>query len=89
MTDYESLVNALRKHRGWAPNETLDAAADAIEVLMRDFRDYISSQVKRDRGVYACCYCKNRESKYYPGCEHEECDGVSGWEYGEPKEETE
>ena len=68
-------------------------AADAIEELSRierDFQQYISDQVKREKGVYACCYCKNRKSanKYEPGCIHEECDGVSGWQYGTPKEET-
>ena len=92
-TNYDALVKALREHRGWALNETLDAAADAIEELNRmerDFRQYISDQVKREKGVYACCYCKNRESanKYEPGCIHEECDGVSRWQYGTPKEET-
>lgn len=67
-------------------------AADAIEEMNRmerDFRQYISDQMKREKGVYACCYCKNRESayKYEPGCTHEECDGVSGWEYGTPTED--
>ena len=33
MTDYDALVKALREHRGWALNETHDAAADAIEDL--------------------------------------------------------
>lgn len=36
MTDYTELVKALREQRGWALNETLDAAADAIEELKRD-----------------------------------------------------
>lgn len=68
-------------------------AANVIEKLSSmecDFRQYISDQVKREKGVYACFCCKNRESanKYEPGCSHEECDGVSGWEYGTPKEET-
>ena len=35
MTDYDALVKALREHRGWALNETLDAAADAIEELLQ------------------------------------------------------
>lgn len=32
---YEELIKALREHRGWALNETLDAAADAIEELLQ------------------------------------------------------
>ena len=32
---YEDLVKRLRTHNGWALNETLDAAADAIEELSR------------------------------------------------------
>ena len=35
MTDYDALVKALREYRGWALNETLDAAADAIEELLQ------------------------------------------------------
>lgn len=30
---YDELVKRLREHNGWALNETLDAAADAIERL--------------------------------------------------------
>ena len=58
--------------------------------IERDFKRYISDQVNRATGVYACCYCKHRESTnvYAPGCTHDECDGVSEWEYGAPKEET-
>lgn len=33
MMDYSELVKRLREHNGWALNETLDAAADAIEEL--------------------------------------------------------
>lgn len=32
---YEALVKRLREHNGWALNETLDEAADAIEELQR------------------------------------------------------
>ena len=32
---YEELVKRLREHNGWALNETLDEAADAIEELLR------------------------------------------------------
>lgn len=33
---YEELVKRLRSHNGWALNETLDEAADAIEELSRE-----------------------------------------------------
>ena len=36
MADYTELVKKLREHNGWALNETLDAAADAIEELTKD-----------------------------------------------------
>lgn len=36
MRDYEELVKRLREHNGWALNETLDQAADAIEELSED-----------------------------------------------------
>lgn len=39
---YEDLVKRLREHNGWALNETLDKAADAIEELSayaRQFED--------------------------------------------------
>ena len=32
---YEELVQRLRSHNGWALNETLDEAADAIEELLK------------------------------------------------------
>lgn len=32
---YEELVKKLRSHNGWALNETLDEAADAIEELLK------------------------------------------------------
>lgn len=35
MADYTELVKKLREHNGWALNETLDAAADAIEELLK------------------------------------------------------
>lgn len=36
MRDYWELVKRLREHNGWALNETLDQAADAIEELSED-----------------------------------------------------
>lgn len=41
---YESLVKRLREHNGWALNETLDQAADAIEELL-DFAHFVASEV--------------------------------------------
>lgn len=38
MRDYEKLVKRLRAHNGWALNETLDEAADAIEELIMQQR---------------------------------------------------
>lgn len=35
MRDYDELVKRLREHNGWALNETLDQAADAIEELLK------------------------------------------------------
>lgn len=35
MRDYDELVKRLREHNGWALNETLDQAADAIEELQK------------------------------------------------------
>lgn len=35
MRDYGEIVKRLREHNGWALNETLDQAADAIEELQK------------------------------------------------------
>ena len=35
MRNYEELVKRLREHNGWALNETLDQAANAIEELSK------------------------------------------------------
>ena len=59
-----------------------------MDNIERDFKDYIASQIYSLRGTYACCYCKNRKGGMYDGCDHEDCDGVTMWEYGEPEEET-
>ena len=61
-------------------------AADALEQMERDFRRYISSQVKRTRGAYACDYCRHRKSReeWAIGCQHDKCDGVKNWEWGNP-----
>lgn len=40
MTDYAELVKKLREHNGWALNETLNAAADAIEQLQTECQDW-------------------------------------------------
>lgn len=36
---YDELVKRLREHNGWALNETLDEAADAIEELTRENKE--------------------------------------------------
>ena len=36
--DYNELVRKLRSHNGWALNETLDQAADAIEELQKQLQ---------------------------------------------------
>lgn len=38
MTDYKNLIKRLRAHNGWALNDTLDEAADAITELLRAAR---------------------------------------------------
>ena len=51
---YDELIKALREHRGWALNETLDAAADAIEELAA-FREQITDDhmyIMRDGVLY-------------------------------------
>lgn len=40
---YDELVKRLREHNGWALNETLDQAADAIEELQATVEGYKSS----------------------------------------------
>ena len=95
MEMYEELTAKLRDHNACISIKTLDDAADAIEKLSRmehDFRKYISNQVNKTSGVYACCYCKNREAfdeDYGCGCDHSDCDGVNEWEYGTPRKENE
>ena len=43
---YEKLVKRLREHNGWALNETLDEAADAIEELQRQIDGWIEQERK-------------------------------------------
>ncbi len=62
-------------------------AADALEQMERDFREYIDRQVHRSAGVYACYICKDGHSEWgSPNCRKDSCDGVSGWEWGRPHE---
>lgn len=42
--DYSELVKRLREHNGWALNETLDAAADAIEELQAQIDGWIEQE---------------------------------------------
>lgn len=48
---YEEVIQRLRSHNGWALNETLDAAADAIEELNRDLDFAVRSKAA---AVKAC-----------------------------------
>lgn len=59
-------------------------AADALERIEADFRDYIGKQVHKTSGVYACCYCKNRNTPeiWAIGCQRKDCDGVNEWKWG-------
>lgn len=49
--DYSELVKKLREHNGWALNETLDAAADAIEKLQKE-RDNWKTTAEDWRDAY-------------------------------------
>lgn len=40
---YDELVKRLREHNGWALNETLDEAADAIEELQAAEKKYLAN----------------------------------------------
>ena len=42
----DELVKRLREHNGWALNETLDEAADAIEELQRQIDGWIEQERK-------------------------------------------
>lgn len=99
---YEELVRLLKDkaerfdYDGWVDTAVvMEQAANAIEELSRiehDFRKYISDQVNKTSGVYACRYCKNREAfdeDYGCGCDHTDCDGANEWEYGTPRKENE
>ena len=81
------LVNRLRhKQTAHLPGgyRLSGEAADALEQMERDFREYIGSQIKKTMGVYACRFCKNRirPEIFASGCQHKECDGASEWEWG-------
>lgn len=51
MTDYTELIKRLRSHNGWALNQTLDEAADAVEELSKE-RDFWKSTSKEEREAY-------------------------------------
>ena len=44
---YDELVKRLRSHNGWALNETLDEAADAIEELSVKYEKALQDLVKQ------------------------------------------
>lgn len=81
----EELVKRLRdKQTAHLPGgyRLCGEAADALEQMERDFREYIGSQIEKTMGVFACRFCKYRDSAWYAGCAHEDCDGVNEWEWG-------
>ena len=86
---YEELVKKLRSHNGWALNETLDKAADAIEKLT-DFAHYVAREVVRDDDDW-------EDNRHY-AFQEIACrklvklgivDSIGGEYRYEPKEETE
>ena len=59
----DELVKRLREHNGWALNETLDQAADAIEELQATLCNWcaVCSEDKRDLStceIYESCRAK-------------------------------
>jgi len=44
---YEALIKRLRSHNGWALNETLNKAADAIEELSCKYQKALDDLVNR------------------------------------------
>jgi len=63
MRDYDELVKRLREHNGWALNETLDQAADAIEELIDD-RKALKRLVEKRKSVGKVPFDpKNAESR--------------------------
>lgn len=93
----EDGINAVFKERD-ALIETVSHQRDILmkyggeteiaQKMERDFKAYISDQVHRTAGVYACNVCRHRDGErsgpWGGYCEHIDCDGVSGWEYGNP-----
>ena len=65
---YDELVKRLREHNGWALNETLDQAADAIEELQATLCNWcaVCSEDKRDLStceIYESCRAKSPKEK--------------------------
>lgn len=54
--------------------------------MEKDFKAYIASQIRQEKGPYACCYCKHRDSGAFGYCVFTGCDGIAEWEYGDPEE---
>lgn len=93
MMDYSELVKSLREHNGWALNETLDAAADAIEELQaqlmysNDAAKAIAEKVPKwipvterlpEEYVNVLCYC-SRNKQYGCGEWSKEDNGTIYW----------
>ena len=64
-----------------------DAALEIIggyQKMEADFKKYIQSQVKRQRGPHGCYMRKHRYPDPDTFCASETCEDGSEWEYGEP-----
>ena len=51
---YEELIKRLREHNGWALNETLDQAADAIEELQATLCNWCAVCPENKRNLLTC-----------------------------------
>lgn len=96
---YDDLVKLLREHNGWALNETLDEAADAIEELQQIASHY--EEESKGWWLAACDFKEERERlleampRWIPVTERLPClttlvlitDGIVidiAWMYGVP-----
>ena len=50
----DELVKRLREHNGWALNETLDQAADAIEELSKPRWIPVTERLPKEEEIYWC-----------------------------------
>lgn len=71
---YDELVKRLREHNGWALNETLDQAADAIEELSKRETPMKITEIHVDEYYCPACGAENNcdegyvQDDYCPVC---------------------